>query len=70
MYVQMNMVGQVVYRRVFFYKVVVENDIFYFENVLLDGNFDFEVNFKDKNGNIVLYCFLNFNIFIDLEEVK
>lgn len=70
MYVQMNMVGQVVYRRVFFYKVVEENDIFYFENVLLDGNFDFEVNFKDNNGNIVLYCFLNFDIFIDLEEVK
>lgn len=64
------MAGQVVFRRVSLHKAAEENDIFYLENALLDGNFDSEVNLKDKNGNTVLHCLLNSNTFTDLEEVK
>lgn len=64
------MAAQVVYRRVSLHKAAEGNDILFLENALLEGNFDSEVNLKDKDGNTVLHCLLNSNTFTDLEEVK
>lgn len=64
------MAAQVVYRTVSLHKAAEGNDIIFLENALLEGNFDSEVNLKDKDGNTVLHCLLNSNTFTDLEEVK